>query len=81
MFKMADIRESSLAAHAAAREVKENDDAARSAARAAGQAVATAHVPAPMPSALRFMQPPPSGMQPAPLMPLSGSEIGNTYTC
>ena len=45
VFKMADIRRYSLAAHAAAREVKENDDAARSAARAAGQAVATAHVP------------------------------------
>ena len=45
VFKMADIRRDSLAAHAAAREVKENDDAARSAARAAGQAVATAHVP------------------------------------
>lgn len=44
-FKMADIRGASLAAHAAAREVKEDDDAARSAARAAGQAVATAHVP------------------------------------
>ncbi|MDD4995558.1 MAG: hypothetical protein PHW53_03795 [Patescibacteria group bacterium] len=44
VFKMADIRGYSLAAHAAAREVKEDDDAARSAARAAGQAVATAHV-------------------------------------
>lgn len=44
MFKMADIRKASLAAHAAAREVGE-DNAARSAARAAGQAVATAHVP------------------------------------
>ena len=44
-FKMADIRKVSHAAHAAARDVKENDDAARSAARAAGQAVATAHVP------------------------------------
>ena len=38
------IRKASLASHAAAREVGE-DDAARSAARAAGQAVATAHVP------------------------------------
>lgn len=46
LFKMAVIRTSSLSAHAAARAVKENDDAARSAARAAGQAVATAHVPA-----------------------------------
>jgi hypothetical protein len=45
MFKMADIRRDSLAAHAAARNVKENDNAARFAARAAGQAVATAHVP------------------------------------
>ena len=44
VFKMADIRKASLAAHAAAREAKEND-AARFAARAAGQAVATAHVP------------------------------------
>jgi hypothetical protein len=44
VFKMAVIREASLAAHAAAREVGA-DDAARSAARAAGQAVATAHVP------------------------------------
>ena len=44
IFRMADIREASLAAHAAAREVGE-DTPARSAARAAGQAVATAHVP------------------------------------
>ncbi len=44
VFKMADIREASLAAHAAAREAKENDVACF-AARAAGQAVATAHVP------------------------------------
>jgi len=43
-FKMVAIREASLASHAAAREVGE-DNAARSAARAAGQAVATAHVP------------------------------------
>ena len=41
---MADIRGGSLAAHAAARDVIE-DDVARSAARAAGQALATAHVP------------------------------------
>jgi len=41
---MADIRGASLAAHAAAREAKENN-AACFAARAAGQAVATAHVP------------------------------------
>ncbi|WXG41462.1 MAG: putative immunity protein [Candidatus Freyarchaeum deiterrae] len=45
IFKMAEIRKASLDAHAAAREVGE-DNAARSAARAAGQAVATAHVPA-----------------------------------
>ena len=41
---MAVIRKASLASHTAAREVGE-DNAARSAARAAGQAVATAHVP------------------------------------
>jgi len=44
IFRMADIRTASLAAHAAAREIGE-DSPARSAARAAGQAVATAHVP------------------------------------
>ena len=44
VFKMTDIRGASLASHAAAREVGQ-DNAARSAARAAGQAVATAHVP------------------------------------
>ena len=44
VFKMADIRKASLDAHAAAREAKENDVACL-AARAAGQAVATAHVP------------------------------------
>ncbi len=43
-FKMADMRGASLAAHAAARETEE-DSAARFAARAAGQAMATAHVP------------------------------------
>ena len=43
VFKMADIRRASLAAHAAAREAKENN-AACFAAHAAGQAVATAHV-------------------------------------
>lgn len=43
-FHMAEVRRASLAAHAAARSV-EDDDAARSAARAAGQAMATAHVP------------------------------------
>lgn len=44
VFKMAVIRKASLDAHAAAREVGA-DTPARSAARAAGQAVATAHVP------------------------------------
>ena len=43
VFKMADIRRASLGAHAAARDVKD-DGPPRSAARAAGQAVATAHV-------------------------------------
>ena len=41
---MAVIRKASLTSHAAARDVGE-DNAARSVARAAGQAVATAHVP------------------------------------
>jgi hypothetical protein len=44
VFRMTDIRGASLAAHDAAREAKEND-AACFAAHAAGQAVATAHVP------------------------------------
>ena len=44
VFRMATIRKASLASHAAARDVGE-DNPARSAARAAGQAVATAHVP------------------------------------
>ncbi len=44
MFKMTVIRGASLSAHAAAREAKENEPAFF-AARAAGQAVATAHVP------------------------------------
>ncbi|MEI7942618.1 MAG: putative immunity protein, partial [Candidatus Riflemargulisbacteria bacterium] len=43
-FKMSTIRSASLSSHAAAREIGE-DNAARSVARAAGQAVATAHVP------------------------------------
>lgn len=43
VFRMAEIRKASLAAHAAAREAKGNS--AVFAARAAGQAVATAHVP------------------------------------
>jgi hypothetical protein len=45
VFRMADVRRTALAAHAAAREAQEYDPA-RSAARAAGQAMATAHVPA-----------------------------------
>lgn len=44
VFRMAEIRGAPLGAHAAARDAKEND-AACFAARAAGQAVATAHVP------------------------------------
>ncbi len=44
VFRMADIRKASLDAHAAARKAKKNN-AACYAARAAGQAVATAHVP------------------------------------
>ena len=43
VFRMADVRKASLAAHAAASEA-EGDDAV-AAARAAGQAIATAHVP------------------------------------
>jgi hypothetical protein len=44
VFRMTDIRGASLAAHDAARDAKAND-AACFAAHAAGQAVATAHVP------------------------------------
>jgi len=44
VFRMAVIRKAALDSHSAAREVKD-DDVARSVARAAGQAVATAHVP------------------------------------
>jgi len=44
VFKMADIRKASLSSHSAAREIGK-DNAARSTARAAGQAVATVHVP------------------------------------
>lgn len=43
IFKMADVRRVALASHAAARDVT-TDDVARSVARAAGQALATAHV-------------------------------------
>ncbi len=45
VFRMSVIRGASLASHAAAKDVGE-DSAARSAAHAAGQTVATAHVPA-----------------------------------
>jgi hypothetical protein len=45
VFRMADVRSTSLAAHAAARAAEEFSPA-RSAARAAGQAMAVAHVPA-----------------------------------
>ena len=46
VFRMADVRRVALAAHTAAREVEaKEDNAARSAARAAGQAAATPHVP------------------------------------
>ena len=45
IFSMPVIREASLGAHAAAREVKNANPAATFAARSAGQAVATAHVP------------------------------------
>lgn len=44
IFRMKDVRAASLGAHAAARAV-ETENTARSAARAAGQAMATAHVP------------------------------------
>ncbi len=44
IFRMVEIRGASLGAHAAARDAKGNDTA-QLAARAAGQAVATAHVP------------------------------------
>ena len=53
VFRMADVRSTSLAAHAAAREIPEYDPA-RSAARAAGQAMATAHVPAHAIAAARY---------------------------
>jgi len=52
-FSMAVIRKASLDAHAAAREVGE-DSPARSAARAAGQAVATAHVSTHAPGAAAY---------------------------
>lgn len=54
VFRMADIRRASLAAHAVARETGEDNAAARSAARAAGQAVATAHVRTHSPGAAQY---------------------------
>lgn len=53
VFRMAVIRKASLDAHAAARKLPEYDPA-RSAARAAGQAVATAHVPTHSIAAARY---------------------------
>jgi hypothetical protein len=44
LFKISEIRVASLAAHAAAREAKEKNNAACFAARDAGQGVAAAHV-------------------------------------
>ena len=54
-FSMAVIRKAALDAHAAARETG-SDNPARSAARAAGQAVATAHVRTHAPGAARYAQ-------------------------
>lgn len=45
VFKMSDVRKASLGAHAAARGAKEEDKDAIAAARSAGHAMATAHVP------------------------------------
>jgi hypothetical protein len=54
-FSMAIIRDASLGSHAAARDVGQ-DNPARSAARAAGQAVATAHVRTHAPGAALYAQ-------------------------
>ena len=54
-FSMAVIRKASLDAHAAARKTG-SDNPARSAARAAGQAVATAHVRTHAPGAAKYAQ-------------------------
>ena len=54
-FSMSVLRNASLNAHAAARQVGE-DTAAKSAARAAGQAVATAHVRTHAPGAAKYAQ-------------------------
>ena len=53
VFRMAEVRRTSLDAHAAARDVND-DPAARSAARAAGHALATTHVPAHAPAAAMY---------------------------
>ncbi len=45
VFRMTDVRKTSLDAHAAARGAKEEDKDAIAAARSAGHAIATAHVP------------------------------------
>ncbi|MBT8507600.1 hypothetical protein AZH53_04095 [Methanomicrobiaceae archaeon CYW5] len=55
VFRMADIRKAALDSHAAAREVGE-DNPARSAARAAGQAVSTTHVRTHSIAASRYAQ-------------------------
>ena len=55
VFQMAVIRKASLDAHAAARDVGD-DSPARSAAHAAGQAVATAHVPRHAPGSAIYAQ-------------------------
>jgi len=55
LFSMDVIRKASLTSHAAAREVGE-DNPARSVARAAGQAVATAHVPTHSMGAAKYAQ-------------------------
>ena len=55
VFRMAVIRTASLAAHAAARDVGE-DNPARSAARAAGQAVASVHVKTHSRAAAKYAQ-------------------------
>src|SRR5665647_2728214 len=78
VFRMADIRKIALAAHAAARDVKD-DNAARSAARAAGHALATHNVPttlaaAPISPATRFADP----FNPAPVrIPTKKRRNGN----
>ena len=82
VFRMADVRKVSLAAHAAARQVK-GDDAARSAARAAGQAMATPTFPA-TPALRQCMPPPPCATlptRPAPSRPRSRNVSGNSGTC